>query len=107
MTDLEIIKGNIKRVRESEETGYENCKRINEAEEAAERMAAEIEREYKKNESLTIRFTSEIARLKAELASRPEVTWCDDCSKSKYCGLRQKHKWYCADGVKKESEGER
>jgi len=109
---------------------------------AAERMAAEInnwkdafktkvvdneelERGFNNAIAEIVKLNDEIDRLKAELASRPEVVYCKDCRSIQYeysqdedgriiaellvCGINGRPIYdsdFCSLGVKKENERE-
>jgi len=100
MTDFEIIKKELNQIPD----GYESvnqCKATYEILKAAERMAVEIKNwqeafkikchEYQELEkgfnnaiAEIVKLNDEIDRLKAELASRPEVVYCKDCRSIQY-----------------------
>lgn len=91
--------------------------RVNLINEAAERMAAEIEQlKEEVNETQTVYYSvlKDNTRLKAELEKRPEIIRCGECDNliinddGKYCGIAIDAKRTCNDfcsrGQRRESE---
>lgn len=116
--DLEIIKECIHQIRWSDAEGE-----YDEVIEAASRMAAENKQYKEITERLAasgnnlgmalIELKTEIARLKAELAKRPEVVRCGECKEYEWCRKSINKDGhgdmcplsYCSAGVRRESEG--